>query len=252
MHIDIECICVSVYICWTLAFVWGHILMIFCWSLTGPKWDGDPLTPLLNRLGHPALWNVIQHLLDLSHPMLYPVVTATLTATAMSTGTHRTDTETVKTMGTRSTITGLPVRASHIDSSTTHCYQQVRTKSQAYLLQHKTCMCSLISYTFDISSLPSHIKTSNQHLKLYFFHCPPNPQPLWSASRQSDRRLISKVYAACEHVSCYSTNTHLLDYEQCVLLWVCTVTCCDVTLSHLVTLLTWRALNPGTSTHNKM
>lgn len=103
--------------------VYGLVMM---W-LTGPKWDGDPLTPPLSRLGPPALWNAIRHPLGLLHPTLYPVATATPTAAAVSTGTG-TDTETGIATCTPLTLTGLPATASCMDSPTMYYHQQVRTK----------------------------------------------------------------------------------------------------------------------------
>lgn len=287
MHIDNGCIFVSVYICKTLAFVWVHMVMVFLWSLTGPKWDGDPLTPPLNRLGPPALWSVIHHPLGLSHPTLYPVATATLTAMAPSTGVGM-DTETVKTVGTPSTITGLPVRASYTDISTMHCYQQVRTKNYIYYSEyHKTCICTHFSCMLNISTLPSHVKTNtklwlnSQRLRYIHAHPVVSSQNGTLATRkknwQNPKLLFSSPTAHPPHTLCGLHRTEHTDvwYQsrmQCVsmctaiplthiLLNFSTVCMCYCGLALLlaimslriftVILLTWWGLNPDASTHNK-
>lgn len=116
-----ECICVRDISFFLRSCVYGLVMM---W-LTGPKWDEDPLTPPLSRLGPPALWNVIRHPLGLSPPMLCPVAMATLTATEMSTGTGM-DTEMDIATCTPLTLTGQPATASYMDSSTMYYYQQVK------------------------------------------------------------------------------------------------------------------------------
>ena len=134
------------YVCGTLAFwlrsyVYGLVMM---W-LTGPKWDGDPLTPPLSRPGPPALWNVIHHPLGLLPPTLYPVAMAMLMVMATSTGTGTV----TETGNTPLTHTGPPVTAWHRDSTTMHYHQQVRTKLNISLAHcPKTWICSHFQSVF--------------------------------------------------------------------------------------------------------
>lgn len=139
--------------------VYGLVMM---W-LTGPKWDGDPLTPPLSRPGPPALWNVIHHPLGLSPLMLCPTAIAMLTTTDMNTGAG-TDTEMGIAVCTPLTLTGQPATA----STAMHYYQQVKTY---FCLLHDL---KWISWNLDIFELymhsilnisehPSHIKTNTSH-----------------------------------------------------------------------------------------
>lgn len=144
------------------SYVYGLLMM---W-LTGPKWDGDPLTPPLSRLGPLAPWSVIHHPLGLLPPTLYPVATAMLTAAALSKRTG-TDTEMGIETHTLLILTGLAVRASSTDTSTMHYYQQVRTSKHIYHTlwneYHKTWVSSRFSCIFNISTLSSHVQTNRTY-----------------------------------------------------------------------------------------
>lgn len=119
-----------VHICvWDSSFcLRSYVYKVLIMWLTGPKWDGDPLTPPLSRLGPLALWNVIRHPLGLLPPTLYPTATATLTAAAMSQRTGR-DKDMGMAPRTHTALTGPTVRASSRDTSTMRYYRQVRTEN---------------------------------------------------------------------------------------------------------------------------
>lgn len=201
------------------------MFIFFQWChLTGPKWDGDPLTPPLSRPELLALWSVTHHPLLPLPPMLCPVTMASPTAAAVCrTGTDRgLDTA----AHTPLTPTGPPMITCCTDTSTTHYHQQVSFTNGSAGLYWETCLSVLLS---SLKRTLATRKTSRILGCTWFSHCHPTPPHLWPASGQTGRCLLS---ATSKHASlCVSSaDPHCKDRE-CVP--ECTVTLISPGICHL-------------------